>query len=291
MTKFAGMTSKSTSACFILQIACPDQSGLIAACTQVLAKAGANILDLTQHTATDIDTFFLRAKFECPADSLDHIRLHIEELAMRLSMTWTLHDANHKTRVALFGSKTDHCLYELLLGQRDGDLQCEFSCIISNHAVLEPVARQFNIPFFLVPSNQSKAEQENRFREILVGSQSEAIVMARYMQILSPEFTAEWAHKVINIHHGFLPAFKGAKPYHQAWAKGVKIIGATAHFATQDLDQGPIIWQSVQQVPDTCSIERFIQIGKDVEKRTLATALRLWLERRVFEHAGRTFIL
>ena len=285
------MSSKLPTVPYILQISSPDQSGLIAACTQVLAQNGANILDLTQHTATDIDTFFLRALFECTGDALPVIRQHIETLAVQRSMRWELHNASRKVRVALFGSKTDHCLYELLLGQRDGDLACEFSCIISNHAVLEPVARQFNIPFFLVPSNQSKPEQENRFREILAGSQTEAIVMARYMQILSPEFTKEWAHKVINIHHGFLPAFKGAKPYHQAWTKGVKLIGATAHFATEDLDQGPIIWQSVQQVPDTCSVDRFIQIGKDVEKRTLAYALKLWLDRRVFENGGRTFIL
>jgi len=275
----------------ILKISCPDQPGLIAGCTQVLAKAGANILDLTQHTATDLDTFFLRALFECPATSLEHIRLHIEELAKRCTMQWELQDAYRKPRVALFGSKTDHCLYELLLGQRDGELQCDFSCLISNHAALEPVARQFNLPFFLVPSDKPKVEQEARFREILAGSASEAVVLARYMQILSPEFTRDWAYKIINIHHGFLPAFKGAKPYHQAWAKGVKLIGATAHFATEDLDQGPIIWQSVQQVPDTASIDRFIQIGKYVEKRTLATALRHWLDHRVFVHQGRTFIL
>lgn len=276
---------------FILKIQCPDQKGLIAACTQVLAKAGANILDLTQHTAKDIETFFLRARFELPAESVENIRQHIEELAKRCSMMWELHDADKKIRLALFGSKTDHCLYELLLGQRDGDLNCEFSCIVANHAMLEPVAHQFNIPFFLVSSTHTKQDQENKFREILAGSQSQAIVMARYMQILSPEFTREWAYKVINIHHGFLPAFKGAKPYHQAWAKGVKLIGATAHFATEDLDQGPIIWQSVQQVPDTCSIDRFIQIGKDVEKRTLAIALRHWLDHRVFVYQGRTFIL
>jgi formyltetrahydrofolate deformylase len=275
----------------ILKISCPDQKGLIAGTTQVLAKAGANILDLTQHTATDIDTFFLRAMFECPVDSLSNIKIHIEELGKRCAMDWDLHDANQKPKLALFGSKTDHCLYELFLGQRDGDLACEFVCLISNHVALEPVARQFNIPFFLVSSTQSKAEQEARFRDILAGSGAEALVLARYMQILSPEFTREWDRKVINIHHGFLPAFKGAKPYHQAWAKGVKLIGATAHFATEDLDQGPIIWQSVQQVPDTCSIERFIQIGKEVEKRTLAIALRYWIDHRVFVYQGRTFIL
>lgn len=275
----------------ILTVSCPDQPGLIAACAQVLAQDGANIVDLTQHTALDIGAFFLRAEFDVPVDSLASIRTELEHLAERYTMTWQLYDANRKPRVALFGSKTDHCLYELLLGQRDGDLNCEFTCLVANHAILEPVARQFNIPFFLVSSQQSKESQEERFREILFSSQSEALVLARYMQVLSPQFTSEWAYKIINIHHGFLPAFKGAKPYHQAWAKGVKLIGATAHFATEDLDQGPIIWQSVQQVPDTSSIERFIQIGKDVEKRTLAIALRHWLEHRVFVHQGRTFIL
>lgn len=275
----------------ILTVSCPDQPGLIAACTQVLAQDGANIVDLTQHTALDIESFFLRAEFDVPVDSLGSIRTELEHLAERFTMTWQLYDAHRKPRVALFGSKTDHCLYELLLGQRDGDLNCEFTCLIANHAALEPVARQFNIPFFLVSSQQSKESQEERFREILFSSQSEALVLARYMQVLSPQFTSEWAYKIINIHHGFLPAFKGAKPYHQAWAKGVKLIGATAHFATEDLDQGPIIWQSVQQVPDTSSIDRFIQIGKDVEKRTLSIALRLWLEHRVFVHQGRTFIL
>lgn len=275
----------------ILTVSCPDQPGLIAACTQVLAQDGANIVDLTQHTALDIESFFLRAEFDVPVDSLGSIRTELEHLAERFTMTWQLYDAHRKPRVALFGSKTDHCLYELLLGQRDGDLNCEFTCLVANHAILEPVARQFNIPFFLVSSQQSKESQEERFREILFSSQSEALVLARYMQVLSPQFTSEWAYKIINIHHGFLPAFKGAKPYHQAWAKGVKLIGATAHFATEDLDQGPIIWQSVQQVPDTSSIDRFIQIGKDVEKRTLSIALRLWLEHRVFVHQGRTFIL
>jgi len=276
---------------FVLQILCPDQSGLVAAFTQGIAQNGANILDLTQHTSEDINTFFLRALMECENDAVPKIKAHFSKMEKEKSMQWQLHDAEHKTRLALFGSNTDHCLYELLLSHRDGALPCEFTCIISNHAVLEPLARFFNLPFFLVPSTLPKSEQDNKFNEILHASQTEGIVLARYMQILSKEFTEAWNEKIINIHHGFLPAFKGAKPYHQAWAKGVKIIGATAHFATADLDQGPIIWQSVQQVADTGSIEQFVQIGKEVEKRTLLYALKLWLEHRVFLHGGRTFIL
>jgi formyltetrahydrofolate deformylase len=276
---------------FILQVLCPDRSGLIAAFTQGIAQTGANILDLTQHTAKDIDTFFLRAFVECESDAVPRIKEHFSKMESEKSMQWDLRDAKHKTKLALFGSTTNHCVYELLLSHRDGVLPCEFTCIISNHTVLEPIARAFNLPFFLVPSDAPKPEQEKKFNEILHASQTEGIVLARYMQILSEEFTETWKYRIINIHHGFLPAFKGAKPYHQAWAKGVKIIGATAHFATADLDQGPIIWQSVQQVPDTGSIEQFIQIGKEVEKRTLLHALKLYLEHRVFLHNERTFIL
>jgi len=276
---------------FVLQILCPDKSGLIAAFTQGIAQTGANILDLTQHTAKDIDAFFLRALVECESDAIPKIKEHFSKMETEKSMKWQLHNAEHKTKLALFGSTTDHCFYELLLSHRDGALPCEWTCIISNHTVLEPLARAFNLPFFLVPSDILKAEQDKKFNEILRASQTEGIVLARYMQILSKEFTETWKYKIINIHHGFLPAFKGAKPYHQAWAKGVKIIGATAHFATADLDQGPIIWQSVQQVADTGSIEQFIQIGKEVEKRTLLYALKLWLEHRVFLYGERTFVL
>ncbi|MDR2581335.1 MAG: formyltetrahydrofolate deformylase [Fibromonadaceae bacterium] len=276
---------------FILQVLCPDQSGLIAAFTQGIAKTGANILDLTQHTAKDINTFFLRALVECESDAIPKIKEHFSKLENEKSMQWHLHDAERKVKLALFGSTTNHCIYELLLSHKDGALPCEWTCVISNHTVLEPIARAFNLPFFLVPSDIPKQEQEQRFNEILHASQTEGIILARYMQVLSKEFTEAWKHRIINIHHGFLPAFKGAKPYHQAWAKGVKIIGATAHFATADLDQGPIIWQSVQQVADTGSIKQFIQIGKEVEKRTLLQALKLYLEHRVFLCGERTFIL
>jgi len=276
---------------FVLQILCPDKSGLIAAFTQGIAQTGANILDLTQHTAKDINSFFLRALVECESDAVPKIKEHFSKIEGEYSVEWQLYNAEHKTKLALFGSTTDHCFYELLLSHRDGALPCEWTCIISNHTVLEPLARAFNLPFFLVPSDIPKPEQDKKFNEILRASQTEGIVLARYMQILSKEFTEAWKYKIINIHHGFLPAFKGAKPYHQAWAKGVKIIGATAHFATADLDQGPIIWQSIQQVADTGSIEEFIQIGKEVEKRTLLYALKLWLDHRVFLHKERTFIL
>lgn len=276
---------------YVLQIHCPDQTGLIAGTTQVLAKAGANIVDLTQHSAKDIGIFFLRAVFEIDEDKIEEIKNHLDLLSSKLSLTWQIHDCSKKQRLALFVSKTDHCLYDLLLKQRDGDLDCEFSCIVSNHTVLGLVGGVFGVPFYYVPSNQEKQIQEDRFREIIAETKSDAVILARYMQILSPIFTEEFRYKIINIHHGFLPAFKGAKPYHQAWAKGVKIIGATAHFATEDLDQGPIIAQDVQRIPETASIEQLVQLGKDIEKRTLSSAVKLWLEHRVFVYEGRTFIL
>ena len=276
---------------YVLQIHCPGQTGLIAGTTQVLAKAGANIVDLTQHSAKDIGIFFLRAVFEIEENKIEEIKNHLDLLSSHLSLSFKIHDSSKKQRLALFVSKTDHCLYDLLLKQRDGDLDCEFSCIVSNHTVLGPVGGVFGVPFYYVPSNQEKQVQEDRFREIIVETKSDAVILARYMQILSPAFTEEFRYKIINIHHGFLPAFKGAKPYHQAWAKGVKIIGATAHFATEDLDQGPIIAQDVQRIPETASIEQLVQLGKDIEKRTLSSAVKLWLEHRVFVYEGRTFIL
>lgn len=276
---------------YVLQIHCPDQTGLIAGTTQVLAKAGANIVDLTQHTAKDINTFFLRAVFDIEGDGIEEIKNHLETLTPHLQLSWKIFDSSKKERLAIFVSKTDHCLYDLLLKHRDGDLPCEFSCIVGNHTDLAAVGGSFGVPFYYVPSNKDKDIPENRFREIIAETNTDTVILARYMQILSAKFTEEFRYRVINIHHGFLPAFKGAKPYHQAWAKGVKIIGATAHFATEDLDQGPIIAQDVQRVPETACIEELVELGKDIEKRTLSSAVKLWLEHRVFVHEGRTFIL
>ena len=250
---------------YILQIHCPDQKGLIAGTTQVLAKAGANIIDLQQHTAKDIETFFLRAVFDIEQDGIPEIKRHLETIAPHLQLNWKLFDTSRTERVAIFVSKTDHCL--------------------------GPVGGTFGVPFYYVPSNPDKTIPENRFREIIAETKTDTVVLARYMQILSESFTEEFKYRIINIHHGFLPAFKGAKPYHQAWHKGVKIIGATAHFATEDLDQGPIICQDIQRVPETASIDELVELGKDIEKRTLSAALKLWLEHRVFVYAGRTFIL
>lgn len=276
---------------YILQIHCPDQKGLIAVTTQVLAKAGANIIDLKQHTAKDIGIFFLRAVFEIEEAGILEVKNHLKSIESEYQLKWNLLNTKKTPRIAIFVSKTDHCLYDLLLKQRDGALACEFSCIVSNHTDLGPVGGSFGVPFYYVPSNQEKSVQEGRFREIISETKTDGIVLARYMQILSADFTQDFLYKIINIHHSFLPAFKGAKPYHQAWHKGVKVIGATTHFATEDLDQGPIIFQDIERVPETVSIGELIQLGKDIEKRTLSSGLKLWLEQRIFVYAGRTFIL
>jgi formyltetrahydrofolate deformylase len=277
---------------YILKVACPDQSGLIAAITRTIAESGGNVLHLSQYTALDINAFFMKTQFETP-DGFDVGRFEsaFAILAESYRMEWNLLDRERRRRVAILGSRTNHCLYELLLKHQDGELDCEIPVIVANHPDLASVATQFHVPFFQVDPEKGKAAYEADLEAILKGYQIDLIVLARYMQVLSGEFVARWQQRVINIHHGFLPAFQGAKPYHQAWAKGVKIIGATAHFVSDVLDQGPIIAQDVLRVSDTRSVSEFIRLGKDVERKVLYEALRLYLDSSVFVREGRTFII
>jgi len=277
---------------FTLTVTCPDQKGIIAAVTQTIAAGGGNILNLSQHTAVDINIFLLKTDFSVDGDfQRADFEMAFQEVATRFQMEWRLHDKVTKPRVAILVSKTSHCLYELLLKHQDGELPCEFPVIVANHPDLAAVATQFHIPFFQVDVAKGKSDYEADVQKILEDYRIDTVVLARYMQILSPEFTRRWSFRVINIHHGFLPAFMGAKPYHQAWHRGVKIIGATAHFANENLDQGPIICQDTIQVADTCSIAEFVQMGKDVERKVLFEALKRFLNRQVFVYGGRTFIL
>jgi formyltetrahydrofolate deformylase len=193
--------------------------------------------------------------------------------------------------MAVLVSKTSHCLYEVLLKHQDGQLNCDIPLVISNHPDLSHIATDFHIPFFKVDPAKGKAAYEADMQKLLEEYDIDVICLARYMQILSPEFTRAWEHRIINIHHGFLPAFKGAKPYHQAWQKGVKIIGATAHFANEDLDQGPIIYQDIVRVNDTKSIEEFVLVGKDVERKVLVEGLKRYFNHNIFLAGNRTFIL
>jgi formyltetrahydrofolate deformylase len=277
---------------YILKAVSPDRSGLIAAVTGSIAAAGGNILDLSQYTAVDIGTFFMKIRFEA-ADSFEGpaFEAGFEPEASRFEMDWKLIDLGRKRRVAILVSKTSHCLYELLLKHQDGELDCEIPVIASNHPDLASVATQFHIPFFQVDPEKGKAAYEADLEAILARYGVDVIVLARYMQVLSPELAGRWKERIINIHHGFLPAFQGAKPYHQAWAKGVKMIGATAHFVSEVLDQGPIIAQDVLRVTDTRSVAEFIRLGKDVERKVLYEALRVYLKHSVFLREGRTFII
>lgn len=277
---------------YILTVTCQDQNGLIAAVTNCIASNRGNILNLAQHTATDLGMFFCRVVFVGQEGFVEEeFRNEFDKLGTRFNLNWNIYDRSEKKRVAVLVSKTSHCLYELLLKHADGELDCEIPVIISNHSELAHIATSFHIPFFQVDPFKGKEEYEKDLESILAHYNIDLVVLARYMQVLSAGFCERWANKVINIHHGFLPAFKGAKPYHQAWQKGVKIIGATGHFATADLDQGPIIFQDVIRVSDTCSVDEFTRMGKDVERRVLFESVRRYLSRSIFFHLGRTFII
>jgi formyltetrahydrofolate deformylase len=277
---------------YTLLVTCPDKPGIIAQVTNIITNHGGNIVSLLQHTAEDIDVFFCRIVFSSTYEiSTEVFGANFAPISTFFEMKWELFDNDKKKNVAILVSKTSHCLYELLLKHQDGQLPCHFSVIVSNHEDLRPVAEQFGIPFHTINTDLDKSVYEAEIDSLMAQYGAELIILARYMRIMSAEFTRKWDERIINIHHGFLPAFVGAKPYHQAWHKGVKIIGATAHFANENLDQGPIISQDTVRVPDTKSIQEFITMGKDVERRVLFEAVRNCLEHRVFIHSGRTFIL
>lgn len=279
---------------YTLTVRCGDQSGLIAAATNCVASSGGNILNLAQHTATDIGMFFCKIDFsaeEGAAFSQSDFCARLGKIAERFQMDWRLYPRAVKQRMAVLVSKTSHTLFEVLLKHKDGQLDCEIPVIISNHPDLCSVATEFHIPFFQIDTAKGKPACEADINLLLEQYKIDVVCLARYMQILSPEFTRRWNNRIINIHHGFLPAFKGANPYRQAWLKGVKLIGATAHFANEDLDQGPIIWQDVVRVKDTNSIEEFVEMGKDVERRVLVEGLKRYLNHSIFIHDERTFII
>lgn len=277
---------------YTLTVSCADKPGIIAAITGCIAKTGGNIHNLAQHTATDIGSFFCRVSFAGTESFTERdFSTEFSSIASAYAMDWRVYNDSKKRKVAVLVSKTSHCLYEILLKHADGELDCEIPVIVSNHPDLAHIATSFHIPFFQVDPAKGKAAYEADLEGILSQYGAELVVLARYMQVMSSDFCVRWDKKIINIHHGFLPAFKGARPYHQAWQKGVKIIGATGHFATADLDQGPIIFQDVIRVADTCSVDEFIRMGKDVERRVLFEAVRRELSHSIFLHDGRTFVI
>ncbi|MBL0215449.1 MAG: formyltetrahydrofolate deformylase [Myxococcales bacterium] len=276
-----------------LLVACQDRKGLVASLAQVLYGHGANILDSDQHTDSVAGMFFQRLRFDLASLTTDRVSLEtgIREVGERMAMDWKLSYANRVRRVAIFVSKQDHCLYDLLLRHRAGELACEIAMVISNHADAAPIAAHFGVPFHHLPvTAETRTAQEAAATELIEAAHIDLVVLARYMQILSAAFVAKYPSRIINIHHSFLPAFVGANPYKQAYEKGVKLIGATSHYVTADLDQGPIIEQATIRCSHRDSVEDLVRKGRDLEKRALAQAVRYHLEDRILLYAGKTVV-
>ena len=276
-----------------LLVACPDRKGIVATLAQVLYGHGANIVDSDQHTDAVAGMFFQRIRFDLSTLTTDRVSLEtgIREVAERFAMEWRVAYGGRARRVAIFASKQTHCLYDLLIRYRAGELACDVAMVISNHAEAAPIASHFDVPFHHLPvAPDTKPQQETAAVALLEAAGIDLIVLARYMQILSPELVARYPARIINIHHSFLPAFVGAKPYHQAHARGVKLIGATAHYVTADLDQGPIIEQDVIRVSHRMTAGELVALGRDIERQVLARAVRWHLEQRVIVHEGKTVV-
>ncbi len=278
----------------ILLIHCPDQPGLVALVTDFVHKNKGNIVNLDQHVDRDLEQFFMRIEWDMegfliPAEKLPE---YFDTLiGIPHEMTTSLHFTERRERLALFVSKASHCLYDILQRHGTGEFDCEIPAIISNHRHLEYIAQRFEIPFYHIPiTKATKADQEEHTRKLLEELGVDCIILARYMQILSDEFCSHYSNRIINIHHSFLPAFKGARPYHSAFHRGVKVIGATSHYVTADLDEGPIIAQDVERVTHRDGIEDLVRVGKDVEKRALSRAIYLRLQHRILPFANRTVV-
>jgi formyltetrahydrofolate deformylase len=277
----------------VLLVSCPDRRGIVAALAQVLHGHGANILDADQHTDPVAGQFFQRIRFDLEGMLTDRVSLErgIREVAERFSMRWQLAYAVQRKRVAIFVSRYEHCLVDLLWRHRAGELPCEIALIVSNHPDLRASAEHHGIRFEVFPvTKQNKAEQEARELALLEAERIDLVVLARYMQILSGAFVDRMPARIINIHHSFLPAFQGGKPYHQASERGVKLIGATAHYATTDLDEGPIIEQDVARASHRDSIDDLVRKGRDLERTVLARAVRWHLEDRILVYRNKTVV-
>jgi formyltetrahydrofolate deformylase len=276
----------------VFLIQCPDQKGLVAGITGFFAERDYNILHCQQYTDVQDGQYFMRIKLEShDAISRDTLETDFSKFAKTLNLTWSVRYSDEPYRVALLVTRASHCPYDLLLRELEGELKCDIPLIIGNHSDLENMAKQFDKPFFHLPiTKDTKPQQEAEIKALLTEYNIDLVVMARYMQILSEQFVEEYAGRVINIHHGFLPAFQGAKPYHQAYDRGVKIIGATSHYATADLDEGPIIEQDVERVMHDNSPEDLVMIGKDIERLVLARAVKAHIEHRIIISGRRTIV-
>ncbi|MBK8897832.1 MAG: formyltetrahydrofolate deformylase [Candidatus Competibacteraceae bacterium] len=282
------------SSTFILTLDCPSAPGQIAAVSACLDGLGCYIEELAVFDDETSNRFFVRCVYHSPADpsaSLARMRQEFAPVAGRFAMRWTIHAVAARPRVLLMVSKFDHCLNDLLYRWHIGELKMEVTAIVSNHPDLKPIADAHRLPYHHLPvTPDTKAAQEQQLLEIVSRTATELVVLARYMQVLSAELCEQLAGRAINIHHSFLPGFKGAKPYHQAHERGVKLIGATAHFVTSDLDEGPIIEQVVERVDHACRPEQLAATGRDMECAALARAVKYYVERRLFLNGRRTVV-
>jgi len=275
-------------------IHCPDQSGIISAITGFIHNKGGNIVYLDQHVDEELSVFFMRLESEFSNNTIAFTKFKEEfeiKLAIPYEMKWSIHLGNLKPRMAIFVSKYNHCLYDLLSRYKSGELEVEIPFILSNHEEAKHIAEQFEIPFYYVPvTKETKAEAEKKQLELLKSHNTDFIVLARYMQIISSKIIDHFPNKIINIHHSFLPAFAGAKPYHAAFDRGVKIIGATSHYVTEALDGGPIIEQDVTMVSHSHRVKDFIAKGRDLEKIVLSRAVQLHVNRKTMVYNNKTVI-
>ncbi|KXX80292.1 Formyltetrahydrofolate deformylase [Madurella mycetomatis] len=276
----------------VLTLSCPDRPGIVHGVTGMFAREGHNILDLQQFSDPTSEKFFMRVHFRpTPTASTEHFRHEFDELAYEYQMTYDIRPVAQKTRVLIMVSKIGHCLNDLLFRAKTGQLPIEVPLIVSNHPDFAQLAASYGIEFRHLPvSRETKAAQEAQILELIKEYSIELVVLARYMQVLSLTLCEAMSGRIINIHHSFLPSFKGAKPYHQAYDRGVKIIGATAHFVTADLDEGPIIEQRVTRVDHSMSPKELVDEGSNVESQVLAAAVKWYAERRVFLNGTRTVV-
>lgn len=276
----------------VLRLHCVDQPGIVAAVATTLSNNQCNIEESSQFFDPFSGRFFMRVVFRALEEGcLSGFEMRFPEIADRFQMEWEICDLSIPVKTLILVTTADHCLHDLLYRWRTKALPLEITGIVSNHELLRPLAAANNLPFHYFPLENDKNAQEKKIENLIESTGSELVLLARYMQVLSAAFCDQYDGRVINIHHSFLPGFKGAKPYHQAYERGVKIIGATAHFATQDLDEGPIIAQGVEDIDHEHLPAKMQHIGQDIESRVMAKAVRLYTERRIFLHGKRTVIL
>lgn len=285
-----GVSNEQLNEAYVLTLSCPDRPGIVHAVAGALLVAGCNIADSQQYGSPATGNFFMRVEATTAASRAE-LHAAVEPVAQAFGMQWTLNPAGRKVRTLLMASRSAHCLNDILFQQRSGTLPIEIPAIVANHRDLAGLAEFYGVPFHYIPvTPDTKVQAEDKLRAIIAEHDIELTVLARYMQILSDELCNDLSGKAINIHHSFLPSFKGAKPYHQAHARGVKLIGATAHYVTAALDEGPIIEQEVIRVDHARTAEQFVQMGRDVEGRTLTQAVQWHAEHRVLLDGTRTVV-